>query len=91
MALKLGGGKPVGMGTVQVSIPTIEVTQDVRNRYASYTPPTTETLTGEDIAQFIQDKTQSAKNSKLVEMPQLEALAQILKWPTDWTAPEGMY
>ena len=91
MALKLGGGKPVGMGTVQVSIPRLEVTQDVRDRYTSYIPPVAETLTGEDATQFIKDKTQAAKNDKLVEMPQLEALAEILKWPTDWTAPEGMY
>ncbi|MGR3277617.1 RAMP superfamily CRISPR-associated protein [Acaryochloris marina NIES-2412] len=91
MALKLGGGKPVGMGTVQVSIPKLEVTQNVRGRYTSYTPPESETLTGEAVTQFIQQKTQAAKNSKLVEIPQLEALAQILKWPTHWTAPEGMY
>lgn len=91
MALKLGGGKPVGMGTVQVSIPELEVTQDVRDRYTHYTPPTTETLTGEKVAQFIQEKTQVAKTSKLVELPQLEVLAEILQWPTVWTAPEGMY
>ncbi|MEM6838057.1 MAG: RAMP superfamily CRISPR-associated protein [Cyanobacteria bacterium P01_C01_bin.120] len=91
MALKLGGGKPVGMGTVQVSIPELEVTQDVRDRYASYTPPAAETLIGEAVTQFIQDKTQAAKISKLVEMPQLEALAEILQWPTVWMAPEGMY
>lgn len=91
MALKLGGGKPVGMGTVQVSIPEMEVTQDVRDRYSHYTPPAAETLTGEKVTQFIQEKTQAAKTSKLVEMPQLEALAEILQWPTAWTAPEGMY
>jgi hypothetical protein len=79
------------MGTVHVSIPELEVTQNVRDRYASYIPPAAETLTGEAVTQFIQDKTQTAKTSKLVEMPQLEALAEILKWPTDWTAPEGMY
>lgn len=91
MALKLGGGKPVGMGTVQVSISELEVTQDVRDRYTHYTPPAADILSGEAATQFIQDKTQAAKTNKLVEMPQLEALAEILKWPTDWTAPEGMY
>ncbi|MDB9526782.1 RAMP superfamily CRISPR-associated protein [Oscillatoria sp. CS-180] len=91
MALKLGGGKPVGMGTVQISIPELEVTQNVRERYTSYTPPTAETLSREAVTQFIQEKTQAAKTSKLVELPQLEALARILQWPTVWTAPEGMY
>ena len=48
-------------------------------------------MTGEKVAQFIQEKTQVAKTSKLIELPQLEALAEILQWPTGWTAPEGMY
>ena len=91
MALKLGGGKPVGLGTVQVTIPKLEVTQDVRDRYSSYTLPEAETLTGEAVIGFIQQAVQAAKTNKLVELPQLEALADILKWPTDWTAPEGMY
>ena len=91
MALKLGGGKPVGMGTVQVSIPTIEVTQNVRDRYTSYALPTAKALTRAAVTQFIYEKTQAAKNSNLIETTQLEALAEILKWPTDWTAPEGMY
>jgi CRISPR/Cas system CSM-associated protein Csm3 (group 7 of RAMP superfamily) len=91
MALKLGGGKPVGMGTVQVAVSHLRVTQDVRDRYASYTPPTTEALSGEAISSFVQQVTQTAKTSKLVEMPQLQALAEVLQWPTDRTAPEGMY
>ncbi len=91
MALKLGGGKPVGMGTVQVSVPSLEVTQNVRDRYTSYDPPESETLTGESVTQFIQQVTHVAKTSQLVELPQLEELAEILRWPTDRTAPEGMY
>jgi len=91
MALKLGGGKPVGMGTVQVSVPTLEVTQNVRDRYASYDPPKSETLTGGAVTLFIQQVTQAAKVSQLVELPQLEELAEILRWPTDRIAQEGMY
>lgn len=91
MALKLGGGKPVGMGTVQISVPTLEVTQDVRDRYTNYDPPEAETLTGEAVMRFIQQVTQAAKASQLVELSQLTELAEILRWPTDRTAPEGMY
>ncbi|MGF1524266.1 MAG: RAMP superfamily CRISPR-associated protein [Leptolyngbyaceae cyanobacterium] len=93
MALKLGGGKPVGMGTVQVQVAAMVVAQNVRNRYANYHPPDSETLTGEALMQFMQQTTQAAKSSKLVELPQLEALAQVLKWSNDldYQAPEGMY
>ncbi|NEP19533.1 MAG: CRISPR-associated protein [Leptolyngbya sp. SIO4C1] len=91
MALKLGGGKPIGMGTIQVRVPRIEVSQDVRARYTSYAPPEAETLTGEAAATFIEQATRQAKQSRLVEEPQLRALAEILAWPTTRTAPEGMY
>ncbi len=91
MALKLGGGKPIGMGTVQVKVSQIEAAQNVTDRYSSYTPPEAETLTGETAAAFIRTATQAARNSPLIEQPQLQALAEILAWPTTRTAPDGMY
>ncbi|MBE9067530.1 CRISPR-associated protein [Leptolyngbya cf. ectocarpi LEGE 11479] len=91
MALKLGGGKPVGMGTIEVEVREIDVTQNVRDRYTSYTTPDANKLTGEAIQPFIVELTNAAKTSKLIEEPQLEALAEVLAWPTTRTAPEGMY
>jgi hypothetical protein len=74
-----------------VSVPTLEVTQNVRDRYASYDSPKSETLMGGAVTLFIQQVTQAAKVSQLVELPQLEELAEILRWPTDRIAQEGMY
>lgn len=91
MALKLGGGKPVGMGTIEVEVGEIDVTQNVRDRYTNYIPPEANQLTGKAIKTFITDVTKAAKTSKLIEAPQLEALAEVLAWPTNRTAPEGMY
>jgi CRISPR/Cas system CSM-associated protein Csm3 (group 7 of RAMP superfamily) len=91
MALKLGGGKPVGLGTVQVSVSEAEVTQDVRDRYSQYTVPEAEKLTGEGLAVFIQSAVKAAHSSKLVEAEQLAQLSEILKWPTNREAPKGMY
>lgn len=91
MALKLGGGKPVGLGTVQVQVSEAEVTQDVRDRYTQYTVPEAAKLTGESLTTFIQASVKAAHDQRLVEEDQLKELAQVLKWPTQREAPTGMY
>jgi CRISPR/Cas system CSM-associated protein Csm3 (group 7 of RAMP superfamily) len=91
MALKLGGGKPVGLGTVQVSVSEAEVTQDVSDRYSQYAVPEAEKLTGDRLAEFVQSAVKAAHSSKLVEAEQLAQLSEILKWPTNREAPTGMY
>lgn len=90
MALKVGGGKPVGMGTMTVEVESIEKPQSLRERYTRYTIPESNHLTGNALKAFLEEAIQAAHRG-LVEKPQLEALAEILKWPTDRTAPEGMY
>ncbi|MGI8934296.1 MAG: hypothetical protein ACR2FS_09505, partial [Phormidesmis sp.] len=91
MALKLGGGKPVGLGTVQIVVTEAEVTQDVRDRYAHYTVPEAARLTGDSLATFVQEGVQAAHREPLVEPDQLAQLSQILQWPTTREAPTGMY
>ena len=91
MALKLGGGKPVGLGTVQVAVTEAEVTQDVRDRYAQYEVPEAAKLTGEPLATFVQAAVKAAHREKLVEEGQLSELQEVLKWPTNRDAPTGMY
>ena len=91
MALKLGGGKPVGLGTVQIAIAEAEVTQDVRDRYAHYAVPEAAKLTGEPLATFVKAGVQAAHREKLVEQDQLAQLSQVLQWPTNREAPTGMY
>ena len=91
MALKLGGGKPVGLGTVQVSVTTAEVMQDVRDRYTQYEPPTANKLMGEALTSFIKKAVGTAHRTGLVEADQLSQIYEILKWPTNREAPRGMY
>lgn len=90
MALKVGGGKPIGMGTMTVELEAIEKPQSLKERYIRYAIPESNRLTGNPLKTFVSEATQAAHKG-LVERPQLEALAEILKWPTDRTAPEGMY
>ena len=91
MALKLGGGKPVGLGTVEVTVREAEVTQDVRDRYAQYQVPDAAKLTGEALAVFLQDKVKAAHREKLIEAAQLAELHKVLSWPTNREAPRGTY
>jgi hypothetical protein len=90
MALKVGGGKPIGMGTMTVDIEALEKPQSLKERYTCYTIPESNRLTGNSLKSFVEEAIQAA-HCGLVEQPQLEALAEILKWPTDRSAPEGMY
>jgi len=90
MALRVGGGKPIGMGTLTVDIEALEKPQSLQARYTRYTLPESSRLTGDALTAFVEEAIQAAHRS-LIEKPQLEALAAILKWPTDRTAPEGMY
>lgn len=90
MALKVGGGKPIGMGTMTVAIEAVETPQSLKERYTQYAIPDSSQLSGNTLKRFVDDAIAAAHRG-LVEKPQLEALADILKWPTDRTAPEGMY
>ena len=91
MALKLGGGKPVGLGTVQVAVSEVEVAQDVSDRYKQYAVPESSKLTGDELTNFVQKAVKAAHSEKLVEADQLAELHEVLKWPTNREAPRGMY
>ncbi|NET08646.1 MAG: CRISPR-associated protein [Merismopedia sp. SIO2A8] len=91
MALKLGGGKPIGMGTVKVFVTQMKVSQGVGDRYAAYAVDNGPGLTGDAMVALMQEVMQTAKRSRLIELPQLQALADVLQWPTTRTAPEGEY
>lgn len=91
MALKLGGGKPVGLGTMLVTVASLELMQDVRDRYLDYATPESAKLTGEPLKALVQQAVRQAHQEKLIEEPQLKELSQILRWPTTYEAPTGMY
>ena len=93
IALKVGGGKPIGMGTMTVEVTAAKVLQnkgDLRDRYSSYKPPESDSMTGTKLQQFMQKNIQAA-HSSLVQATQLQQLAEVLKYPTDREPPTGMY
>jgi hypothetical protein len=93
IALKVGGGKPIGMGTMTVEVTAAKVLQnkgDLRDRYSSYNPPESDSRTGTKLQLFMQKNIQAA-HSSLVQATQLQQLAEVLKYPTDREPPTGMY
>ena len=93
IALKVGGGKPIGMGTMTVEVTAARVLQnkgDLRERYSSYNPPESDSMTGTKLQQFMQKNIQAA-HSSLVQATQMQQLAEVLKYPTDREPPTGMY
>ena len=93
IALKVGGGKPIGMGTMTVEVTAAKVLQnkgDLRDRYSSYNPPESDSMTGTKLQLFMQKNIQAA-HSSLVLATQLQQLAEVLKYPTDREPPTGMY
>ncbi|MBD2429972.1 MULTISPECIES: RAMP superfamily CRISPR-associated protein [Fischerella] len=90
IALKVGGGKPIGMGTMTVSVEKIEQPQNLKQRYSSYQLSESDELTGEKLQKFIQQNIKIA-HSRLIQKPQLEELTTILRYPTDREPPAGMY
>lgn len=89
-SLKVGAGKPIGMGTMTVKITQIQRTDSMRDRYSDYNtePPS---LTGSELQTFIKQAIAAAHQQKLLELPQLKQLQKILAYPTNREAPAGMY
>lgn len=90
IALKVGGGKPIGMGTMTVNVDKINQPQNLKQRYSTYEISKDDELTGVKLVQFIQKYIQIA-HSRLIQKQQLEELAAILRYPSDRLPPEGMY
>ena len=90
MALKVGGGKPIGMGTMTVNVDKINQPQNLKQRYSSYQVSEDDDLTGDKLQQFIQKQIQVA-HLQLIQKEQLEELAAILRYPNDRQTPSGMY
>lgn len=102
IALKIGGGKPIGMGTMTVEVTKINAFTDnqslakelnlpkLRDRYSSYSPLESAQLQGNNLQQFMQ-KTIKDAHSSLVQPTQLQQLTEVLRYPTDREPPSGMY
>jgi hypothetical protein len=103
IALKVGGGKPIGMGTMTVDVLGIEVCtentqmqqdfeqiQNLRNRYLSYQLES-EQLAEDALQNFMQAVIHSAHEHKLVQAAQLAQLLEVLGYPTNREPQAGMY
>lgn len=88
-ALKIGGGKPIGMGSMTVVVDRIEQAGSLRDRYTSYEAMST-SLEGKALASAMVHMIGEAHKG-LIEAPQLRQLAQVLRYPTNRNAPSGMY
>lgn len=104
IALKVGGGKPIGMGTMTVEVTEISAFTDgqqlakelnlpmLRDRYSSYTPP--DDLASGNLQQLMQKTIQYAHNN-LFQKPQaqqiLDQLTEVLRYPTNREPPTDMY
>ncbi|NEP56353.1 MAG: CRISPR-associated protein [Symploca sp. SIO2G7] len=89
IALKVGGGKPIGMGTMTVKVTKLEQATNLRDRYLSY-QSTPNQLTEGQLQQVMQQAIQKA-HQELVQAQQLQELTAVLKYPTDREPPDGMY
>ena len=90
IALKIGGGKPIGMGTMTVTVDKIEQAGNLRDRYCSYDAPESDQLIGTKLQEFMQTQIKAAK-SGLIQADQLTQLAAILAYPSTKQPPSGMY
>jgi CRISPR/Cas system CSM-associated protein Csm3 (group 7 of RAMP superfamily) len=90
IALKIGGGKPIGMGTMTVNVDKINQPKNLKQRYSQYEISSDDELTGVKLNQFMQTNIQAA-HSRLIQKPQLEELTAILRYPSDRLPPQGMY
>lgn len=90
IALKVGGGKPIGMGTMTVEVTAIEQSQDVTQRYHQYKIDNAR-LTDRAMRDFIQNQIKSAHGSTLLEKEQWGQLSKILKYPGEHEPPVGDY
>ena len=91
IALKIGGGKPIGMGTMSVEVTAIEAYDRaaMQRRYCRLDAKA-ESRTGASLRQFQQSAIQAAHQT-LILPEQMRQLAEVWKYPTDRPAPPGMY
>lgn len=89
IALKVGGGKPIGMGTMTVEVKEIQLLSNLKERYSSYQSEP-ESLKDNKLQEFMQQVIK-ASHSQLVQAQQMQELKAVLQWPTDREPREGMY
>lgn len=88
ITLKLGGGKPACLGSIQVQPGSLSLATPADFLQAE---ATTTTLSGEAMVEAMVEKIRAAFRQKLILRPQLEKLREIWRYPNERNCPEGMY
>ena len=89
IALKVGGGKPIGMGTMTVTVDRFHCPEKISDRYLDY-HRTLEPLTGKELEKLMQSAIDAARKD-LVQSQQLTQITEVLRYSRDRQPPEGNY
>jgi hypothetical protein len=79
--LKVGAGKPIGLGTVEVQITEIEQPESMGDRYRSYDAESPG-ITGDALTQLIETSLAEAHRQHLIDSQQLQQISEILSYPS---------
>ncbi|OAB58831.1 hypothetical protein AY600_09110 [Phormidium willei BDU 130791] len=79
--LKVGAGKPIGLGTVEVQVSGIEQPQSMSDRYRSY-EASSDLISGDPLDSLIRNSIQEAHRQPLVQVEQLKQIAEVLAYPS---------
>lgn len=87
-ALKLGGGKPACLGSLQINPLRLELLSDYHFLRAE---PSVETLEGDEMVAYFGQQMQAAARARIVLKGQIEKIREILRYPNERECPVGMY
>ncbi len=87
-ALKLGGGKPTCLGSIQVQPGQLSLVTAADFLQAE---PQSQSLTGEAMVDVMLQKVRAAYGQKLILSKQLDKLREIWRYPNNRRCPDGMY
>ncbi len=79
--LKVGAGKPIGLGTVEVQVSGIEQPQSMSDRYHSY-EVSSDLISGDHLNSLTRNSIQEAHRQQLVQIEQLKQIAEVLAYPS---------
>ncbi|MGD9101345.1 MAG: RAMP superfamily CRISPR-associated protein [Anaerolineae bacterium] len=88
LKLKLGGGKPLGLGSLRAVKPKLALLGPAHYTQAD---PQETVYTGDELGQFVGQAIDAALAEKILLREQALALAKILAFTQERLAPEGMY
>jgi len=86
--LKLGGGKPACLGSLQITPVRLEL---LDSDHFLRSEPSLEVLEGDRMTAYVGEQMQAAVRSRMILKSQVEELRRILVYPNERECPVGMY